>query len=301
MGRFSEETLKGWHQPASNSEEERINHAINMIKDAIRSSDELKGLKYEIFVQGSYGNNTNVRQDSDVDVNVMLTSTFYAEYPEGKTDKDYFFSDGTITYDDYRGRVIRALEKKFGKYSISEGNKSVKINANSYRVNADCVISMQYRNYKALNSSDPNKFIEGVKFFSKDGSTVINYPKIHINNGKNKNINTSKEYKKLVRIFKRVRNRMVDEDLIDKDVITSFLLECLVWNIPNSKIVDHSTWNETVRYAIAYLHEEIINGNADKWGEVSEWFYLFHAGRKWTKEAVADFLVKMWRYMGYDE
>ena len=75
--RYSENTLKGWKDPASTTEEQRISNTINMIKSAINGSAELKDLTIEVFVQGSYANNTNVRTNSDVDVCVMLTSSFY--------------------------------------------------------------------------------------------------------------------------------------------------------------------------------------------------------------------------------
>lgn len=299
VANFSEETLKSWYKPASETEDTKINNVINMIKNAIQSSNEFDSLKYEIFVQGSYGNNTNVRINSDVDVNVMLISTFFACYSEGKNDADYSFSDGSISYSDYKERAIRALKKKFGADSISFGNKSVKISSNFYRVNADCVISMQYRNYNAINSTNPDNYIEGIKYFANDGKIVINYPKEHIKNGNSKNVATNHKYKKLVRIFKQVRNKMSEEGLIEKDKITSFLVECLVWNIPNTTITKYSTWNATIKQAIIYLYNAIKDNKCSEWGEVSNWIYLFHSGRKWTKTDAQDFLLKMWIYMGY--
>lgn len=105
--RYSENTLKGWKDPASVTEEQRISNTINMIKTAVNGCVELKDLSIEVFVQGSYANNTNVRTNSDVDVCVMLTSTFYTEYPNGKTREDYGFVEGTITFDEYKRRVKR--------------------------------------------------------------------------------------------------------------------------------------------------------------------------------------------------
>ena len=74
--KYSETTLQTWTVPLSSTEEERVENTIKMIKDAIRSHNELSLMTYEIFAQGSYANNTNVRQNSDIDICVMLTSTF---------------------------------------------------------------------------------------------------------------------------------------------------------------------------------------------------------------------------------
>lgn len=75
--RYTESTLSTWCAPASNTEEERIDNTIKMIRSAIDNWHELDGLDIEVFVQGSYANNTNVRTSSDVDVCIMLRNTFF--------------------------------------------------------------------------------------------------------------------------------------------------------------------------------------------------------------------------------
>ena len=67
----------------------------------------------EVFTQGSYANNTNVRTESDVDVCVMLKDVFHSDYPAGKTREDYGFSAAELTFDDYCIMVKRALMNKF--------------------------------------------------------------------------------------------------------------------------------------------------------------------------------------------
>lgn len=96
--KYTEDTLKGWCNPASNNEKEKIERTINMIKNAISNSSELNDLAIEVFVQGSYANNTNVRINSDVDVCIMLTSSVFLELPTGMDKQDYGYSDGTISF-----------------------------------------------------------------------------------------------------------------------------------------------------------------------------------------------------------
>ncbi len=245
MSRFSEETYNNWRKPASESEEQRISNAISMIKDAIRSSDDLKNKNIEIFVQGSYANNTNVKRESDVDVCVMLKDTFYCEYPDGLKDNDYGFSEGTNNFSDYRKLIVTALIEKYGQDNVKPGNKSIKIKSNSYRVEADAVPSFQYKNFKYKNSKTPNNYIEGIKFYTYNTHTeVINYPKIHIENGKIKNSETQRRFKRLVRIFKRIRYQMIDENEPVNKGITSFLIECLLWNTPNSIFNNYDSWTD---------------------------------------------------------
>ena len=297
--KYTESTLSSWTSPLSQSEEERVENTIRMIKSAVLLYDKLSDCKTEIFAQGSYANNTNVRQNSDVDICVMMTSTFFCNYVDGMTGADYGYLDGSIEYEDYKSYIVEALRAKFGYGTVSIGNKCVNIKANSYHVNADVVPAFQYRDYKAINSVDATRYIEGIKYIAEDGAVVINYPKEHISNGKQKNINTNYEYKKLVRIMKHIRNNMVDEGKIDGDKITSFLVECLVWNVPNSIITRNNTWLATVQDTIAYLWDSIKDEKHKEWGEVSERLYLFHSKRKWTEAETRDFLYDMYNYLEF--
>jgi len=119
--KFSEETFNSWKRPASETEEQRISNAISMIKDAIRNSEKLKNKNIDIFVQGSYGNNTNVRAKSDVDVCIMLKDTFNSKYPEGLTRDDYGFSSSDYSFQMFKKDVIEALNQKYQNIKI--GNK----------------------------------------------------------------------------------------------------------------------------------------------------------------------------------
>lgn len=165
-------------------------------------------------------------------------------------------------------------------YAVSVGNKCINIRANSYHVNADVVPAFQYRDFKVINSLDPKIYVEGIKYLATDGKEIINYPKNHIDNGKQKNIATNYKYKKLVRIMKHVRNNMISDGKADGEIISSFLVECLVWNVPNEQIMKYNTWENTLRNVIAYLWNAINEDKHKKWGEVSERLYLFHYGRK---------------------
>lgn len=300
MSRFSEESFKHWHRPASETEEERISNAISMIKDGIDQHNILKYKDIEIFVQGSYANNTNVRMESDIDICVMLKDTFFSSYPEGKSRIDYGFTQGSNNFTDYRSWVISAMTNKFGPDGITVGNKSIKIHSNSYHVQADVVPAFQYRNYSRDKQTDPLSFEEGIQFFSSKGEKVINYPKIHIANGRRKNKATSKRFKKMVRIFKRIKTQMKKEGWSVNKSISSFLISGFIWNVPNSIFNDHDNWEERMRAAIFFLWEKTKNETYCKdWGEVSEKFYLFHYSRKWTVSEVNAFLKDIWNFLEF--
>lgn len=293
--KYTEQQLQSWTAPISNTEEDRAKNTIKMIKTAINNSDKLKLLDYEVFAQGSFANNTNVRSDSDVDVCVMLKSTFYYELPKERAADDYGFTSASINFQEYRDLVKKALQDKFGTNNVKDGNKSLKINENTYRVQADVVPAFQHRHYI---SSDNKRYIEGTRFYAKDGKLVTNYPKVHLKNGNEKDTFTNGRYKALVRIMKHIKNNMVDDKKTDGDKITSFLVECLVWNTPRTIITGYNTWMETVRQTIVYLYNAIKDDKHKEWKEVSEMLYLFR-GRKWTDQDAKNWLCDAWNYLGY--
>lgn len=300
MAKYSEEALDNWRKPASETEEQKISNAISMIKDAVNGHPTLKDKNIEFIVQGSYGNNTNIKVDSDIDICAMFKDTFYSEYREGANDSSYGFIDGTNTFSDYRKWVIDALITKFGATNITVGNKAIQIKSNTYRVQADVIPAFQFRNYKSDKTNNPNNFIEGIKFYSSTNEPIVNYPKVHIKNGIQKNTNTSRKFKRAVRLYKRIRNKMREDKIAVPGSISSYLIEGLLWNIPNATFNSSTSWNALLKSSIIYLYNNTKEDSTCKdWGVVSEQFYLFHPSYKWSRADVNTFLVQMWNYLGY--
>ena len=296
VSKYTEKTLMSWSKPASETEEKRISNAIKMIKEAIKNYDKLKDKDIEIFVQGSYVNNTNVRAKSDVDICIMLKDTFYSEYPDGYKRDYYGFSSGTNSFNDFRKNIINALNNKYGKENIKPGNKSIKMESTSYRVEADAVPAFQYRNYKIIKSTNKNNFIEGIKFYSNNtNEEVINYPKEHIEKGKTKNSNTQRKYKRTTRIFKRIRYQMIQEGIPVKKCISSFLIESLLFNVDDFQFTYDEPWNNKIKDIIKYLQDD----NKSNYTEVSEKLDLFDSTRKWDIDSVDKFLKQMYSFLEY--
>lgn len=92
-----------------------------------------------------------------------------------------------------------------------------------------------------------------------DGS-IINYPELHIKNGKTKNISTNYLYKKMVRIIKKIRYIMEDYDYKSASKVSSFGLESLLWNIPDNIYTRYpSIYRFTFDELIKYLQNQKID------------------------------------------
>ena len=114
---FTEEQLKDYAKPLSETEENQCKNAIRMVSNAlkdlglsenemetiygastayqIRMSGGLSGYDIKLFLQGSYANNTNVRGHSDVDIAVVQEDIFRPAYRLNVSGADYGFTNAT--------------------------------------------------------------------------------------------------------------------------------------------------------------------------------------------------------------
>jgi hypothetical protein len=113
-------------------------------------------------------------------------------------------------------------------------NKCIQVDKAPGYVDADVVPCFQYRLYTRPDPDLGSDFIEGIIITPADGSArITNYPKEHIQNGKHKNSSASQNYKKTVRQIKRLRNRAVEHGQLGQDEAPGYLLECMVFNVPD--------------------------------------------------------------------
>ena len=88
MAKFTEDTLTNWTKPPSDAEQTKLENSEKMVRDAISSDEKLKTKSTETFAQGSYANDTNVKLNSDIDINVRFTGGFMFNLSEDVDEKD---------------------------------------------------------------------------------------------------------------------------------------------------------------------------------------------------------------------
>ena len=297
MPRDWEAQFREWAKPPGKTEQDRCDNAVSAIRNVIRASDKLRTRGVSIFSQGSYRNNTNVRKDSDVDIGILCVDTFFHDpLPEGLTEEALGFSDATYHYDQYKNEVEEALVDYFGRSAIKRGNKAFDVHETSYHVDADVAAFFDHRRYRTNGA-----YLEGVELRTdKDNRGVINWPEQHYENGVNKNKQTGTRFKSIVRVLKALSNEMIEAGVKAGD-IPGFLVECLVWNVPDNKF-QHSTYTDDVWAALAFLFNNTMTyEDCKEWGEVSELIYLFHSSQKWTWQQAHAFTSAAWDYVGFED
>jgi len=296
MSRNWENTFSLWAKPPAKTEETRCQNAEKAIRNAIAASSSLNQRDIRVFTQGSYQNNTNVRKDSDVDVGVTCYDIFFPEYPEGITGETFGHPDGNYGYSTFKNEIEQALVDYFGRHTVTRGNKAFDIKENTYHVEADVAPFFEHRRYQSNGD-----YSSGVELRPDDNmfKKLINWPKQHYENGVNKNKQTSRRFKSLVRIVKSLCNEMCECDIPQAMPIPGFLIECLVWNVPNN-CFGYTTWKTDVRECLAYLfNNTLTDDKCSEWGEVSELKYLFRTSQKWSRQQAHSFIDAAWNYVGF--
>jgi hypothetical protein len=198
-----------------------------------------KDRDFKIFLQGSYGNDTNIYAESDVDVVIRYDGVFYHNIEERPADEQAAFhaaypGKGSYAYSDFKGHVLEALKDKFGE-SVKAGSKAIKIEASGNRRNADVIVAYEYRRYSKFKASWDEDHVKGICFFLPDWTRIANFPKQHSENLTTKHQATNNKFKPMVRVFKNMRSKMIDEKTIKDGSAPSYYIEGLLYNVPNDK------------------------------------------------------------------
>ena len=227
---------------------------------------------YQIFLQGSYGNDTNVYAESDVDTVICLDSCFYHNANELPSDQNAAFQAayaGTAIYNltDFKRDVVARLRDEY-RAAVSVGTKAVNIQANNNRRSADVIVAATYKRYSRFHGSDDDHHVTGICFFSSDGTKIINYPKFHSDNLTAKHQATNGWFKPMARILKNIRGQLVDKRVIGLDTAPSYYLEGLLYNVPN--VFFGKSYADTFSNAISW----IINADRTNFVCANEQYYL---------------------------
>jgi hypothetical protein len=235
---ISESQLETWsHQGSitqSSSTYQTVRTALLDAKAVYAKKD------YEVFLQGSYGNDTNIYAESDVDTVIRLDSIYGYDVSGLPLEQQTAFhlasgANATYTFAEFKAGVVTRLTNAFGQENVTAGNKAIKIKANGSRRSADVVACYQYRRYIRFISTSDCEFEQGVIFPTTSSGTIINYPKQHAENCTAKHQATNSWFKPMVRILKNMRSKLVDDGKIAKDTAPSYYIEGLLWSVPNEK------------------------------------------------------------------
>jgi hypothetical protein len=192
----------------------------------------------EIFLQGSYANDTNVARDSDVDLVVCISATFAHDAATLAVDQYQAFERSYVgasySFTQYKADVTQWLTRRYGQ-GVRAGRKAIYVPAGQNRRECDVLPAIEYRYYYRFNSVDDQSYAAGICFYLPDGTQIVNFPRQHSDNCTTKHQATNSWFKRTVRVYKNMRNYMVDRNLLHEGTAPSYFIEGMLYNVPNHK------------------------------------------------------------------
>jgi hypothetical protein len=254
---------------------------------------------FEVHLQGSYGNETNVYGDSDVDIVVCTSDTFGYDLNDlAQNQQDLYRSSNGPNVQSacgpFKQEVIAWLSRYYGSPSVLPGKKAILLKGNGSRRDADILVCTEYRHYYRYAFAGDPSFDSGVRFYTTDGTSIVNYPKQHADNCTAKHQATNGWFKPTARIFKNMRNRMINRNIIGDDVAPSYFIEGMLCNVPNpnfgtsfqSTVANCLNWvrsaNELNLMCANQLRPLVGDGSADAWPTSNFSSFITEAIKFWN-------------------
>ena len=275
---ISESTLSRWSHHQSATAFTQAHLPIRAALDAYKWPSEIK---YEVFLQGSYKNDTNLGGDSDVDVVVRLNQRLrprVAELSGRLLQEDASHQGAYRRWKSFRDHALKAVRARFGNAAES-GRKTLKVPKGKIPADADLVVTLRYS--------------EGIAFYlPNEEHWVVSFPQQHHDQGQKKEEARGRRSKRTVRMFKAARNRLVEKKMLTKSDAPSYFIECLLYNVPDGLFAPKLA--PTYTGILDWLQKAQLKEFVCQNGEVP----LFGRGREqWSVEKARAFvraLQEMW-------
>lgn len=311
MSRNWDETFKQWAEALEQVDEEKGSRASEEVRKAIRNDSALAKRRIDVYVTGSYRNNTNTRADSDVDVAVVLRDLIFYELPaDGSLTADMLgLKPNGEQYESFREQVGAALRATFGAPAVTAGDKAFDVHATSYRLDADVAVFLEHRRYTGKkDGSGQWAYLQGVEMRprSEPNRRIINWPEQHYERGVAKNKATNHRFKRIVRIMKRLR---VDMEAQGNDAARSaagqarsLLIESLVHSAPDACFNrEAGGYLKDMSAVLSWIVDATRHGaDTSRLVEVNGIKPLFGGDQRWTQPQAYAFFSAARRYVGME-
>ena len=298
-----------WQRPVSDSEEQKIERAARMVRDALAKNVWLTAEGVTVHAQGSYFNNTNVRLDSDMDLRVVHPGMKVDYNPNVLVEAankalSYTFNGPPLASQNSRMRaeMVAALRGEFGARNVDDsGSRAIHVKElPGSRAEVDVVPTFVLHHVAWIDTTRTYHTIHGVGILSKDATTwTFNFPKQHNENGIAKRGRTKHRFKRCVRMLKRLRNEMADAGVEAAKPIPSYLIECLAYRVDDIFYTDDNDDHFKRIYWIVRSLQNVAAGPgwpADAM-EINDVKRLFGSWQGWTHAQVVAFLAAARAYL----
>ena len=251
----------------------------------------------EIYMHGSYANNTNIFFPSNLEVVVELTRT--PEYnpdalphPNFRLYNDYYLE----TQLQFNPRDFANL--LYTKLELLCGGKATRTRqiitlppskAIKHTVEITPAFTFNYID-RATADTKPAEFRGILTYDETAQAHLATFPKIHQRNGEMKDTMTRGNFLKMARVFKTLNKLMARE--VDHAPVRGYFIQCLLFNVPRNLFIGDDF--QTVFYAI---FNYLIRARLEKFACQNLVWQLFgHAPEFWSLSEAHNFIKALKKY-----
>ncbi len=249
---------------------------------------------YEVYLQWSYANSTNINWESDVDIVIELNSIFNYNIDqltevEKSTFHEHFSTSSQYKFSEFKKDVKESLSIYFLE-NIEYKNKCLLIPKNTLRVNADIIPCFSYRKYWRFSYYSTEKYVEWIQFFNTENwKKITNFPKAHKKNCSILNQDTEWNFKSMVRILKNIKKILIENNIIDKKSVCSYFIENLLYNC-TPPCYDW-TYHDQIIKIFQYLFDSDSQWRLGNF-LCANWQDLLFSEDKWNLEDAKNFIYR---------
>ena len=290
---ISETQLETWSHQGPTPQFTATYEAIKNILNSSRAPYASRS--FEIFLQGSYANDTNIYADSDVDIVIKTDEVYYSDTSnlteDDKKEYERGWSRATYQLEDFKREVVAWLISNYGS-DVHVGNKAATIAGNNSRRDADVIVCADFRKFWSYKSAYSQSSEPGICFFLPNGTQIQNFPKQHSRNCTAKHQATNPWFKRSARVYKNLRNKLIETGTLAQGITPSYFLEGLLYNVPTDRFGGSHSANflDTLNWIVAADRSKFLCAN--------EQFYLLYENSPmtWTAEKCNTFLNAVLNY-----
>ncbi len=291
--------INKWAKPLNLYTDGIIKSIVRGVENALEKEITDWGDTYSVLPFGSQYFDSAISQNTPLDIYVINKKDYYYDAQSTVDTSSLNLPTEKIDYKKYRDTIYKCIQKHFGKHNVSLVANTIYIKQEQYRVHVKPAISYHaYTNVIDKTGKTIVSFIEGVTLLNKDGSNVVYYPYHEQKNYHNVNIKTDNRFNSIVRVFKHLSDWISRKEGYST-MVSSFLITCLVYNVPNVIIKRMSGYDDAVAEIVNYLYDILTTDLYKEMYEINDIKLLFSSKQVWTKDATLDFILKSKRYIKY--
>jgi len=206
----------------------------------------------DIYIHGSYANKSNIYFPSNLEIMVELTTSKRFSPEEVSLEGNYFV-DVPLQFGprEFRKLFTETLREMMGD-KMSEHAKCLRLaGLEKIKHDVDITPAISFHFYQPEAAKDKRGSTDNVVrtrgvllYDASIERNIVSFPRLHAQNGFDKDQATGGNFKRMVRLFKTLHSLNVNEfSLVPPNTASGYFIECLLYNAPDKLFSDASTKN----------------------------------------------------------